>query len=147
MNLTLRRNYDTRAHTVGLLQLGVHVFTTVEDAFNQPKISGKTRIPAGTYDIGLRTVSPMASKYVTRFGDKHTGMIWIKGVPGFEFVYIHIGNNEDDTEGCVLIGRTVDPVAGFIGKSVDAYKELYPLVMAAHERNERITITITDQFS
>lgn len=147
MKLTLRRNFDTNGHTVGLLQMGVHVFTTCEDAFNQPKIPGKTRIPPGTYEIDLRRVSPLASRYVERFGSKHLGMIWLRHVPEFEYVYIHVGNDHEDTDGCILIGRTVDPLTGIIGKSVDAYKELYPLIMAAHERSEPITITITDQFS
>ena len=90
MKLTLRRFYDTKLHTVGILQLGVHVFTTVEDAFHSPKIIKKTRIPAGTYDIDLRTVSPLATRYVERFGWKHKGMIWLRQVPEFDFVYIHI---------------------------------------------------------
>jgi hypothetical protein len=147
VNITLRRIFDTKAHTVGILQLGVHVFTTIEDAFHTPKISGKTRIPHGTYDIDLRTTSPMASKYAERYGEKHKGMLWLKNVPNFDYVYIHVGNDEDDTEGCILVGRTLDPQKGFIGESVNAYKELYPLVMAALERNERVTITITDQFT
>lgn len=147
MNLTLRRHYDTNGFTVGLLQLGIHVFTTVEDAFHEPKVSGKTRIPAGTYEIDLRTTSPMASRYRERFGSKHLGMIWLRNVPLFEYVYIHVGNDEDDTEGCILVGKTTEPAKGVIGNSVIAYKELYPLVMAALERNERVTITVTDQFS
>jgi hypothetical protein len=147
VNLTLRRIHDTSDHTVGLLQLGIHVFTTLEDAFHIPKIAGKTRIPHGTYEIDLRTTSPMAAKYAERYGKKHRGMMWLKNVPNFDYVYIHVGNDEDDTEGCILVGRTLDPQKGFIGESVNAYKELYPLVMAALERNERVTLTITDQFT
>lgn len=147
MNLTLRRVFDTTEHTIGILQLGVHAFTTLEDAFHTPKIAGKTRIPWGRYELDLRTVSPMADKYRKKFGDGHKGMIWLKNVPNFDFVYIHIGNEEDDTEGCVLVGRTVDLKKGFVGESVDAYKELYPLVMAAMARNELCTLTITDQFT
>lgn len=147
MNLTLRRTHDTKDHTTGLLQLGVHVFTTLEDAFHSPKVAGKTRIPQGTYDLDLRTTSPMAARYAERFGKTHQGMIWLKNVPWFEFVYIHIGNDEDDTDGCILVGQTVDPQEGFVGNSVNAYKELYPLIMAAMDRNERVTLTITDQFT
>ena len=146
MKITLRRNYDTNNHTVGILQVGSRVFTTLEDSYNSPKIAGKTRIPPGTYEIDLRTTSPMATKYARRFLD-HNGMIWLKNIPQFDYVYIHIGNSEDDTEGCILVGRTMDPKKGFVGDSVSAYKELYPLIMYAHKQGEQITITITDQFS
>lgn len=147
MNITLRRVFDTVNHTVGILQIGVHAFTTIEDAFHTPKIAGQTRIPWGTYEIGLRTASPKASRYAEWFGDKHQGMLWLKNIPNFEFVYLHVGNDADDTEGCILMGRTVDLKKGFVGESVDAYKEFYPLVMAALDRNERVTITITDQLT
>jgi len=89
----------------------------------------------------------MAARYSQRFGPKHTGMIWIKNVPNFDFVYIHVGNNEEDTEGCVLMGRTINLKGGVVEQSVDAYKEFYPLVMAALDRNEPVTLTITDQFT
>lgn len=147
MLLTLRRVFDTREHTVGLLQTGSHVFTTLEDAFNFPKVPGKTRIPAGEYPIDLRRTSPMASRYRERFGSQHDGMLWLRNVPNFDFVYIHVGNDADDTEGCILIGQTMDPKDGYVGESVKAYKELFPLVMAALERDERVSIRITDNFS
>jgi hypothetical protein len=147
VNVTLRRVYDTSQRTFGIMQLGIHTFTTLEDAFHIPKIAGQTRIPHGTYSIDLRTTSPMAARYATRFGKGHVGMIWIKNVPNFDFVYIHVGNKEEDTEGCVLMGRTINLKGGVVEQSVDAYKEFYPLVMAALERNEPVTITITDQFT
>jgi hypothetical protein len=147
MNITLRRVFDTVDQTYGILQLGIHAFTTLEDAFHTPKLAGKTRIPWGTYELDLRRTSPMATQYSDRFGRSHKGMIWLKDVPNFDFVYIHVGNDEDDTEGCILVGRTIDLKAGVVGKSVDAYKELFPLIMSALERNERVTLTITDQFS
>jgi hypothetical protein len=147
MNITLRRVFDTTGHTIGILQLGIHVFTTLEDAFHTPKISGITRIPWGTYEIDLRKSSPMTTRYSDRFGPQHQGMMWLKNVPNFDFVYIHVGNDSEDTDGCILVGRTADPKKGVVGQSVDAYKELYPLVMAAMDRNERVTLTITDQFT
>ena len=147
MRITLRRVFDTVEHTVGILQIGSHVFTTLEDAFHTPKIPGKTRIPWGTYELDLRTSSPMATRYSERFGLKHKGMIWLKNVPNFDFVYLHVGNDAEDTEGCILVGRTMEPQKGVVSKSVDAYNEFYPLVMAAMERNEPVTLTITDSFT
>jgi len=147
VNITLRRVYDTPQLTFGILQLGIHTFTTLEDAFHIPKIAGKTRIPHGIYPIDLRTTSPMAARYVERFGEQHAGMIWVKNVPNFDYVYIHVGNDPEDTDGCLLIGRTINLKGGVVGQSVDAYKEFFPLVMAALERNEQVSLTITDQFT
>lgn len=146
MKLKLRRLYETGIHTVGLLECGRRVFTTLEDAGHDRKIKGQTRIPAGTYDLQLRTTSPMASRYRKRFGEDHEGMIWLQNVPQFDFVYLHLGNVAEDTEGCILVGKTMEPVRGFIGDSVKAYEELYPPIMEALKRNDKVTLRIEDSF-
>lgn len=147
MKLKLRRLYETGIHTVGLLECGRQVFTTLEDAGQDKKIPGQTRIPAGTYDIELRTTSPMASRYRERFGEDHDGMLWLKNVPQFDFVYIHLGNVAEDTEGCILVGRTMEPARGFIGESVKGYEALYPPIMEALARHEKVSIRIEDCFT
>lgn len=144
MNLTLDRVHESGIHTCGLLRYNGHIWTTLEDAFHAQKIPNKTRIPPGTYDITLRTVSPMASRYQERFGPDHKGMMWLQNVPNFDHVYIHIGNVVDDSSGCILVGRTMSPHQGFIGESKAAYEELWPLIISEIERNARVNITIRD---
>jgi hypothetical protein len=146
LDLHLTRVYETGIHTAGLLRLDQHIFTTLEDATHPVKIKEKTRIPPGTYDITLRTVSPMAERYRQRFGHDHEGMLWLQDVPNFDHVYIHIGNIADDSAGCILVGKTLTPGQGFIGESKNAYEELYPLIMGAIAHNERVTITIKEKF-
>ena len=146
MKLRLRRLYETGIHTVGLLTYGRHVFTTLEDAGHDQKIKGQTRIPAGVYELQLRTTSPMASRYRDRFGDTHEGMIWLQSVPQFDYVYIHLGNVAEDTDGCILVGRTMEPARGFIGDSVKAYEEFYPPVMEALKRHDKVSIKVEDCF-
>lgn len=99
----------------------------LEDQFNEPKIPGETRIPPGRYQIKLRTIGGMNDRYSRRF-DFHRGMLWLQDVPGFTFIYIHVGNKDDDTEGCLLVGDgQVSNVIerGQVMSSVTAYRRLY----------------------
>lgn len=144
MKLKLRRVYESGIHTCGLLEYGSHIWTTLEDAHHPQKIKNYTRIPAGTYNIDVRTVSPMAARYRERFGSKHIGMIWLQQVPKFENIYIHVGNVADDTGGCILLGRTMHPQKGFIGESQAAYEEFWPLIMDALDKNTQISIEVSN---
>jgi len=115
---------------------------TLEDEARTVKVYGETCIPDGTYDIELRTVGGFNTKYLNKFGGEfHKGMLWIKDVPNFEYILIHIGNTDEDTAGCLLVGSTADKDKGFIGASTGAYKALYPKVRAALYNNEKVTIT------
>ena len=76
---------------------------TLEDEYRKDKVKGETRIPAGTYDIILRKVGSFHTKYSEKFKDMHKGMLWVKDVPNFEYILIHIGNTDEDTSGCLLV--------------------------------------------
>lgn len=97
----------------------------LEDEYRAEKVSAQTRIPPGEYKVTLRTEGGFHSRYAVQFGSIHYGMLWVRDVPGFEYILIHIGNDHEDTAGCLLVGRTVDEDAMFIGHSRDAYKSLY----------------------
>ena len=129
MNLQLHRLNDDGKSTIGALYVdGKFNCFTLEDTYNEPKIYGKTRIPAGSYAIELRKEGGMVQKYDAKY-DGHDGMLWIRNVDNFEYVYLHIGNFDDDTDGCVLLGRNCNTQNGqSINGSVLAYKDLYPLV-------------------
>ena len=54
------------------------------------KSNVKTCIPEGTYPVEFRTVGGFDAKYTKRYGaDFHKGMLWIRGVPEFEYILIH----------------------------------------------------------
>jgi hypothetical protein len=77
------------------------LFYTLEDEVRDgPKVPGETAIPSGyIYDVTPRTTGGMTQRYAERFPDLHQGMAWLRDVPGFAYVYIHVGNTDDDTEG------------------------------------------------
>lgn len=118
----------------------------LEDQFNEPKIPGETRIPPGRYEIQLRTEGGMARRYAKRF-DFHAGMLWLQDVPGFTFIYIHVGNKDDDSEGCLLVGDgQISNVTerGQVMSSVAAYRRLYEKIVNALDGEEQVWITIED---
>jgi len=103
---------------------------------------GETRIPEGTYKIGLRTEGGHHARYSNKFPNMHLGMLHVLDVPNFEYILIHIGNTDDDTAGCLLVGEEVRK--GAILKSTVAYQKMYIKVARAIERGEPVTITYKD---
>lgn len=99
---------------------------TLEDESRVVKIAGETRIPSGTYQLSLRTEGNLTKKYQARFPDIHKGMIWLNDVPNFVYIYIHCGNDDEDTAGCVLVGEYLG--IGKILNSRNAYRKVYPMI-------------------
>ena len=121
---------------------------TLEDEYREEKKDGETRIPAGEYELGLRTVGGFHQKYSQRFPDIHRGMLHVLDVPGFEYILIHCGNTDEHTAGCLLVGESQENNTirknGFIGKSTNAYKRIYPDIAKELEDGGCITITYKD---
>jgi len=116
----------------------------LEDEHRTKKVWGETRIPAGTYQVELRTEGGFHNRYTQRFGAKHKGMLHIVGVPNFEYVLIHIGNDDDDTAGCLLVGRDLLKHKHFtLSNSTKAYLSLYDKLWRAAEARQ-LSITFVD---
>lgn len=150
MKLTLERLSASKEATLGRLYLdGRPECWTLEDQFQAgPKVAGETRIPDGTFDIKLRKAGGMLPKYQARYGVWHTGMLHLQGVPGFKYIYIHTGNTDDHTEGCILVGAgCVAPPGGdpTVTASRPAYEKLARVLIPALEAGERVTITIENR--
>ena len=114
------------------------------DEYREEKKYGETRIPNGTYKLDLRKEGGYHQKYSKRFPDIHIGMLHVLNVPGFEYILIHCGNTDEHTAGCLLVGDSQEnnqiTKDGFIGKSTQAYKRIYPRIAEAIERGEEVTI-------
>jgi len=120
---------------------------TLEDERREEKVMSETRIPAGTYEIKLRTEGGHHNKYASRYGNMHKGMLWLQDVPNFKWILIHCGNTDEHTAGCLLVGDSQEnnqiKENGFIGSSSNAYKRIYPSIAEAVE-NETVTIEYID---
>lgn len=153
MELQVVRFSSQKDSTLGLLMNKISeglsfLCFTIEDEYQTKKIYNETRIPAGKYKIALRTEGGFHEKYLAKFGiNFHKGMLWIQNVPGFEYILIHIGNNDDDTAGCLLVGNNSQQNItedGFIGGSTEAYKRIYPLISDAILKNQEVFIEYVD---
>jgi hypothetical protein len=141
--LLTRRESDGDA-TIGRLAVDGESFCyTCEDEHREEKVAGETRIPAGRYRIALRNAGGMVARYNRDFADvDHRGMLHLQDVPGFTWIYLHVGNDESHTAGCVLVG--FERYGFRLGRSRDAYRALYRRVAAAAEEG-RLFITIEDE--
>lgn len=148
LNLLLKRFSGADESTLGLLSVDGRFFCyTLEDQFNEPKVPGETRIPAGRYQIKLRNEGGMTVRYGDRF-DFHEGMLHLQDVPNFTFIYIHTGNNDDHSEGCILVGDgQIQNITerGQVTSSVAAYERLYKKVLRSLKANEEVWITVEDE--
>lgn len=121
---------------------------TLEDEYRDEKVFGETRIPKGVYQLGLRTIGGYTQRYAKKFPDMHKGMLHVLNVPGFEYILIHCGNTDEHTAGCLLVGDSQEnnqiTEDGFIGKSTQAYKRIYPMIAKAIRKKEEVTIEYKD---
>ena len=121
---------------------------TLEDEHRVLKVKGETRIPTGTYKIQFRNEGGFDAKYKKRFPTIHKGMLEVCNVPGFEYILIHCGNDDSHTAGCLLLGDSQENNKiikdGFIGKSTNAYKRVYPDIAKELEKGNEVTIEYID---
>ena len=153
MNLKLVRKEKTSKYTIGDLYINDKFFcNTIEDVdrglsdemseaeIKAKKVYGKTAIPTGTYDISMNTVS---NKFKDRswakpFGGKLPRLLDVKG---FEGVLTHVGNTEEDSLGCLLVGKHT--LNGRLTDSTSTFNKLMKELLQAHLKNEKINISIT----
>jgi len=135
--------------TLGFLTLYRQLLCyTCEDEYREHKVMHETRIPAGRYEIKLRPAGGIHPRYAKKFPDIHKGMLWLQDVPNFTWVYIHVGNTDDHSSGCILLGASPVPDkkdgGGSVANSVDAYEKVYPMMADAIENGDRVYIEIVD---
>lgn len=144
MKLKLNRFIIGKESTIGSLWVnGEWYCYTLEDkvrAKGAPKVYGATAIPTGKYPVVV-TLSP-------RFKKRYPRLV---GVPGFEGILIHAGNDAGDTSGCILVGLAVDS-PDRISRSTEAFRGkdgksgLFELIDDAFSRGDIVTIEVTNQW-
>jgi hypothetical protein len=132
MLITVNRFTSDDDATLSMISVdGKFVCFGLEDEYRPEKVANETRIPAGTYNITLRTVGGFHERYSQRFDGIHKGMLWVRDVPGFEYILIHCGNTDQDTAGCLLVGAQAHARDMTLGSSSLAYQDLYRAVVDA----------------
>lgn len=132
-NIVVDRFTSDHESTISLISLdGKFVCFGLEDEHRTKKVFSETRIPAGVYDVKVRTWGGFHQRYAARF-DYHKGMLEILNVPGFTDILIHIGNTEKDTAGCLLVGMGCYSAEGNMSlqASLVAYELFYKKVIDA----------------
>lgn len=147
VNLKLKREPSKEESTRGELFIFNEPYCdTLEDEKRSKKVKGETRIPAGKYEIKLRKVlSGLTKKYRSHY-DWFTWHLELQDVPDFKHVYIHIGNYDEDTDGCILVGNGFTDMQkeSHIWNSTETFRELYEILRNRLEKGEQVFITIYD---
>lgn len=139
--LVKRYKYDTDFTLSDIYIDGVRECKGIEDEKREIKVMHETCIPSGTYSISLRTFGGHHEKYSKKFPDFHKGMLWVKDVPEFKDILIHIGNTDEDTSGCLLLNSKVNDKTGIGTGSTIAYTKFYKKVLPELLAGNPVTIT------
>ena len=149
MEVLIKRIAKLPTYTIGKMYInGTYICDTLEDAdrglsqhmtldeIKSKKVYGKTAIPIGTYDISMDIVSPKFKEraWAKPYNGKLPRLI---NVPGYEGVLIHVGNSDQDSLGCILVGE--NKVKGKVINSTIAFNKVMQILKSA---KERIKITI-----
>lgn len=135
---------------------------TMEDEIRNVKIKGETAIWGGKYKLESRFSPKFSYKfYWNRKTEKllwfmdynklpkiqkadfapHL-LFWITNVPKFDYILIHWGNTDDDTDGCLIIGDKMGTVngKGAVINSKKFYIDFYQRNFPKLDANSYITI-------
>jgi len=132
MKLKLKRIFKGEDYTIGKLYLDDFYFCdTLEDKVRikdcncKDKIYGKTAIPEGEYRIEM--IHRSSNNVLTPL---------LIDVPCFTSILIHAGNDQYDTDGCILVGE--NKVKGKVLNSRVTFENLIRILK--EEENKLIEI-------
>lgn len=122
---TLERSDFTRSGIFGGLYKGeqtLPAFYTLEHAYPDIVDPGawEPKVPTGTYTCVRGTHSLAHSGPFETFE--------ITGVPGHQGILFHVGNTNDDSEGCVLLGTSRSTLTPMILESKKAFAAFMELM-------------------
>lgn len=140
MKLSIRRTQCGATCTIGELYVNDGATPecfTLEDPVREVdgqdvkewKVHGETAIPRGTY--------PVTITYSQRF---KRDLPLVDNVPGFAGIRIHPGNTAEDTEGCILVGRTRGPDR--VNDSRAAFIDLLAKIDDALRHGDPVTLEV-----
>ena len=113
-------------YTIGRITVnGLFISDSIEDTVRvlnskEDKVYGETAIPAGTYKADIY--------FSKKFGYK---VVRLFNVPYFEGIYIHKGNTQKDSLGCIIVGY--NDKKGWVSKPTIAMNKLINLCKGANK--------------
>ena len=134
MKCVLQRKPSSADWMVGSLFIEGHFFCfTLEDELRETKLQAETAIPSGLYEVVLED-SP-------KFG---AATITLKDVKGFSHIRVHGGNDDDQTEGCILVGDQIDADLGKISgaQARGVLQLLKERLMVAFDAGDRVWLEV-----
>ena len=141
MKLKLKRIALKSNYTIGNLYLNDQYYCdTIEDKVIDLNKNGKfddginkvqhqTAIPYGTFQVVVN-YSPRFKRELPR----------LLNVPYFEGILIHNGNDQNNTSGCIIVGKNT--VVGKVTNSTFYMNNLTSILKSAQDKGEKITIEI-----
>lgn len=143
MDVLVNRFADNGKASLGFMSIDkAPCVFTLEDEHRDIKVKKETRVWDGRYQIKFRTEGTHHEEYLKKYGpDWHKGMLEITNIPQFQYVLIHIGNTEFDTDACLLPGMAADASLFTVSSSTKAYEKVYPIIRDALLKGEDVWIT------
>lgn len=153
MNLIQQRISDNGKSTIGFLlhkETGKLINFCLEDRHQDVKVKKETRIWAGRYELKIRKENtPLTIKHRASYGSWFEFHIEITGIKDFSSVYYHAGNDEQDSEACVLVGNTLNNhntvAAKPLVSSIDGTRRFYALVYPHLKAGGKAFVEIRDE--
>lgn len=152
MKVKVKRTYKGPLYSIGKMYVNdTYLCDTLEDKdrgltsqmsleeIKAKKVYGETAIPTGVYKLNMNTVSP-------KFKDRSWAIPYkgilprLENVKGYEGVLIHVGNDQEATSGCILVGE--NRIKGKVINSTACFYALMTILLKARDIGESIEITI-----
>lgn len=149
MELVVERLYKKDNYTIGILKIdGLYECDTLEDTdrglsqdmpeseITKKKKYGKTAIPTGRYKVTFG----ISNRFGKCFYAINSMIPSINNVKGFTAIRIHAGTDENDTEGCLLLGE--NKAKGKVLYSGKTCERVFRKMWLAYNYGSPIWITI-----
>lgn len=158
-NVTVIRKPSAKDWTLSTFQFdGIQKGVGCEDEKRAVKVKGETCIACGLYFFDLRHSPKFSGSYFrddngnlilakeritpeqkAKFHTAHE-MLWVRDPKDFEFILWHWGNDDDDTDGCYLVGSVFGKSKGQDGilNSRKKYTEIYPILWRSIQAGKKI---------
>ena len=149
--IKLQRLFKGKDSSLGVLYVDsdAPMCFIIEDEKRDVKVAGETRIPAGIFQIKKRIAdSPLTIKYRNIYPSFFDYHLELQNVPGFKYVYMHHGNTEKDTAGCLLCNYNALILGNgeYVGgRSRDAFRAVYTVISKMLD-NGNVFIDVSDEY-